>query len=148
MYCPKCRFEYEAQVTKCPDCDVYLVKELPPETKIKATAKKHSWNRLAQLSSLEEEDEKNYTWIQLARLNTEMMAEMVVEALRENDIPVVAYSGTGHFGITGQMGISSYRPVGGGYSIMVAEDYVLEANDIAALIVGEEWDDCRLVDFE
>lgn len=30
-YCPKCRYEYRADVTKCPDCDEKLVDELPAE---------------------------------------------------------------------------------------------------------------------
>ncbi len=31
MFCPKCRYEYVPEVFKCPDCDVWLVRELPPE---------------------------------------------------------------------------------------------------------------------
>jgi hypothetical protein len=31
MYCPRCRSEFEAWVKTCPDCDVSLVAELPPE---------------------------------------------------------------------------------------------------------------------
>ena len=30
-YCPKCRYEYRAEIEKCPDCDVALVDELSPE---------------------------------------------------------------------------------------------------------------------
>lgn len=29
-FCPNCRYEYEEGVTLCPDCDVELVRELPP----------------------------------------------------------------------------------------------------------------------
>lgn len=28
-YCPKCRYEYRAGFSTCPDCDVKLVEELP-----------------------------------------------------------------------------------------------------------------------
>ena len=28
-YCPKCQFEYEAGITRCPDCKVALVDKLP-----------------------------------------------------------------------------------------------------------------------
>lgn len=31
MYCPKCRVEYREDFTKCSDCNVKLVSELPPE---------------------------------------------------------------------------------------------------------------------
>jgi hypothetical protein len=31
MFCPKCRFEYKPEVTKCPDCEVWLVSTLPEE---------------------------------------------------------------------------------------------------------------------
>lgn len=31
MYCPKCRSEFQSWVSTCPDCDVALVPELPPE---------------------------------------------------------------------------------------------------------------------
>jgi len=33
MYCPKCRSEYREGFTKCADCDVPLINELPPEPK-------------------------------------------------------------------------------------------------------------------
>jgi len=31
MYCPRCRSEFEAWVSTCPDCEVPLVAEQPPE---------------------------------------------------------------------------------------------------------------------
>src|SRR6185295_19187951 len=31
MYCPQCRSEYRQGFTRCSDCDVELVWELPPE---------------------------------------------------------------------------------------------------------------------
>ena len=30
-YCPECRYEYRAGFSRCPDCDVSLVEELPEE---------------------------------------------------------------------------------------------------------------------
>lgn len=33
MFCPQCRYEYRPEVTKCPDCDVWLVRELPVDHK-------------------------------------------------------------------------------------------------------------------
>jgi hypothetical protein len=34
MYCPKCRAEFVEGITKCPDCEVDLVEDLPPEDEI------------------------------------------------------------------------------------------------------------------
>jgi hypothetical protein len=31
MFCPECRYEYELGITKCPECGIPLVLELPPE---------------------------------------------------------------------------------------------------------------------
>jgi Putative prokaryotic signal transducing protein len=31
MFCPKCRYEYDFGIAVCPDCEVRLVAELPPE---------------------------------------------------------------------------------------------------------------------
>ena len=31
MFCPECRYEYRQGFAECPDCDVALVHELPPE---------------------------------------------------------------------------------------------------------------------
>ncbi len=32
MFCPSCRAEYKGGITRCSDCDVDLVGELPPES--------------------------------------------------------------------------------------------------------------------
>ncbi len=31
MFCPNCKAEYRQGIHRCPDCDVTLVQELPPE---------------------------------------------------------------------------------------------------------------------
>ncbi len=33
MFCPTCKMEYRPDVTKCPDCDVWLVPRLPDSLK-------------------------------------------------------------------------------------------------------------------
>lgn len=126
MFCPNCKFEYEAGVFKCPDCDEYLVDQLSPDG---------------------EEAESDYHWIQLARINSDQYAEMIKEALESQDIPVILHSGTGHFGITGQMGVIS-RPIGGAYSILVPEENIVDANNIGFSILGDEWEKAKLVNIE
>lgn len=124
-FCPSCEYEYEAGVTECPDCGVKLVDTLPAE-----------------------EEVEDIDWVQLARINSANTAEMVKEALENAEIPVVMRSGAGHFGITGQLGPSSYVPIGGGWSFFVDARRLREADEIAAGILGDEWEKARLIDFD
>ncbi|MFZ5981537.1 MAG: hypothetical protein ACOYVF_12995 [Candidatus Zixiibacteriota bacterium] len=129
-FCPKCRYEYEAGVFVCPDCDERLVALLPDDEN-------------------ESDDYDQYdNWVQLARLSSSQSADMVEEVLQEKNIPVVIYSGTGHFGIVGQMGPSSPRPIGGGYSVFVPEEFVSDADQEASIVLGEEWEKAKLFDIE
>jgi len=131
-FCPKCRYEYESNVTVCPDCNEPLVATLPPETE-------------------EDPDDlmKQYdNWVQLARLTSQPAAEMVMEVFRGKNIPAVLLSGSGHFGVTGQMGMSSFRPVNGAYSVIVPHDFIVDANREAEIILGEEWKKGLLIEIE
>ena len=85
-------------------------------------------------------------WIQLARLTSYQYAQIIVEALRDKDIPVVIHSGAGYFGLLGQMGPSSFRPIDGAFSIMVPREFVVDADREAEAILGDEWKNARLVD--
>ena len=124
MFCPKCHYEYKEEITKCPDCDVWLVKQLEVE-----------------------EDEIEYKdWIQLARINSPQRAEMLIDCFRQKGIPAVLHSGAGHFGITGQLGMSSYVGIGGGFSIYIPKEYIAEADLEASAMMGDEWLACKLVD--
>jgi hypothetical protein len=125
MFCPKCRYEYTQMVTVCPDCNEQLVTRLPDE-------------------SNELDDGKSYDWVQIGRLTSDQYAEMVLEALHSKDIPAVILGGGGHFGQTGQMGPSSARPVGGGFSLMVPREFVTQANEEAQAILGDEWEQAKL----
>ncbi|MBN1211904.1 MAG: hypothetical protein JXA92_04945 [candidate division Zixibacteria bacterium] len=128
-FCPRCRYEYEAGITVCPDCNEMLVDILPEEE--------------------EAAEIKEYiNWVQLARLTSLQSVEMLQEVFGSKSIPVVVQSGTGHFGITGQMGPSSFRPVGGQYSIFVPEEFVADADQEAGLILGDEWEESKLFDIE
>ena len=129
-FCPKCRYEYRIGMSRCPDCDERLVDTMPPEDINKG--------------DLPDEPDKN--WIQIARLYSTAYANMIVELLREKNIPVVAFDGTGYFGFAGQMGISSSRPIGAGISILIPAEYVAEADHEAELALGEIWTQARLID--
>jgi len=86
--------------------------------------------------------------VQLARLTSQHYADMITDALRAKEIPVVVISGAGHFGQTGQMGISSFRPIGGGYSVMVPREFIDRADIEGQQILGEEWEKAKLFDVE
>jgi hypothetical protein len=68
-FCPKCRYEYEAGVEKCPDCLVKLVDKLPKE-----------------FTDAEEE------YVELHTLPGKVYAEMVQEALEKEGIGCVIKS--------------------------------------------------------
>lgn len=128
-FCPNCKYEYKMDTGVCPDCGETLVESLPDE-------------------SVAAEPPPPDDWIQLARLQSPEHAEMILEGLRSKGIPAVILSGTGHFGQTGQMGMSAFRPVGGEYSLMVPAANVIEADTEAHGILGEEWERSRVVDIE
>lgn len=129
-FCPKCHYEYKDDVQTCPDCNLPLV---------------------ANLDAVDREaddPDADRKWVALAKLTSQQHAEMLIEALRAKDIPAVLESDSGFFGMTGQMGPSSFQPVGDGFVIHVDVDKVVEANAAGAAIVGESWEASRLVDFE
>lgn len=131
-FCPVCKYEYNVECSTCPDCEERLVAELPPESE----------------TSQEVPEDKYKDWVPMARFNSDMTAEMVLETLRMNDVPAIIVSGAGHFGQTGQMGISLLQPVGGNYTLMIPHDRVAETDEICQAILGEEWQKMKIVDIE
>lgn len=125
-FCPKCRFEYLAGFTTCPDCEEKLVTVLPEEE-----------------PEIEPEPESYENWVQIARLTSQQIAEMVVEMLRDNEIRATALSGSGPLGITGQMGFASHRPIVGSYSVMVPRESAAEADKLGEALLGDIWRDSR-----
>lgn len=124
-FCPLCHYEYKSEVQICPDCRVDLVPEL-----------------------IVKDDSEYRDWIPLARIMSQQVAEMVLEALREKDIPAVIESGTGYFGTAGAMGPTLYAPIGGGYTIMVPAEYAAEADGEGETILGDDWQKARLTDID
>lgn len=127
-FCPKCRYEYKPGVYNCPDCGEELVDQLPVE-----------------VTADESDISAGYeNWQPLARLTSLQYAEMIVEGLKSKDIPAMMISETGHFGVTGQLGINSFRPIGGGYLILVPLEFAEQADSEAELMLGEDWVKARL----
>ncbi len=125
MFCPKCRYEYEPHIFVCPDCDEKLVAVLPEPVE-------------------EAAEEGEEVWVELARLTSPVSAQMVAEALESKAIPVVILSEGGHFGQTGQIGLTAIQPAAGPYSVVVHEDYVDDADAEAEAVLGEEWRTARV----
>ncbi len=130
-FCPKCKYEYVASVSKCPDCNENLVDSLPEESDL-----------------TDDNFEKYKDWIPLAKFNSDQIAAMTLGSLRSKDIPSVILSGTGHFGMTGQMGASAFRPIGGSYTLLIPEEYVIIADKECKMIFGSEWDKVKIIDLE
>lgn len=127
-FCPKCKYEYKPGTQICPDCQEQLVDQLPVEVTID-----------------ESDIHAGYeNWQPLARLTSNQYAEMVTEGLKAKEIPVLMISETGHFGVTGQLGIGSFLPVGGGFLILVPHEFTEDADKEAELMLGEEWTKARL----
>ena len=131
-YCPKCRYEYEEQIKICPDCGSELVASLPDKESGESAGAGKTYDE----------------WIKIARLTSRDYSEMLLEGLRSKDIPVVILSSTGHFGEIGTMGTFTFPPIGGGYAVLVPEEFVADADREAESILGDVWKAAKLVDIE
>lgn len=127
-YCPKCRFEYNLEITRCPDCDVELVEQLFEE----------------EVEYSDERSLEEAGWVPIGILTANSYAEMVAEGLRDNGIEAEVIAQAGYFGISGMMGDGSYAPGGSGYVILVPTAQVEAANEIAELLLGDIWVKSRL----
>ena len=153
MFCPKCKYEYMAEVTTCADCNETLVTETELKQIIEDQKKVGASPLLEELQNIglfenSVEYPKDIEWVHIARLNSKEMSDMVLEVLHVKDIAAVIHSETGYFGITGQLGMSSYRPIGGGYSLFVDRNSVTDVDNEARVILGEEWEKCKLIEIE
>lgn len=122
-FCPKCRYEYNPEISICPDCEEHLVDILPEKYENES-----------------EIDNQGYdNWVKIGRLSSQAYATMINDGLKSKNIPIVILSGAGHFGQTGQMGTSAFFPAGGSYIVLVPEEFKDDANHEAEIILGEEW---------
>jgi len=123
MYCSRCHYEYIEGTEDCPDCHEKLVPE-PPEV---------------ERSGAADETGEFADWVEIGRLTSQQYADMILEALRTRGMPAIILSGAGYFGLSGQMGISSYLPAGGTYSLLVPGEFVKDADAEAETLLGDEW---------
>jgi hypothetical protein len=130
-FCPKCRYEYRPEISECPDCNEKLVATMPPDPD--------------EFESPDNIDD----WVPIARMTSPQYAEMIVEALRNKEIPAIWSSTSGHFGVTGAMGTSSHQPIpGAGNALHVPKQLVVDACHEVEAILGEDWEKIRLIDLE
>jgi len=126
-YCPKCKYEYNPEISKCPDCDEYLVDQLslePDEVRV-------------------DPNDDHQDWVPLARFSSHQQAQMLVEGLRAKEIPAVIYSSTGSMG---QIGGDIIKPTKDAYTLLVLSEYIEDANMEASVMLGEIWEKSKLVD--
>jgi hypothetical protein len=128
-FCPKCRYEYRPDISVCPDCNEKLLSYLPD----------------LSVSEARDDSANSRNWIPLARFDSQITAEMIIDVLRSKGLPAVLLSGAGYFGLTGQMGLGSFRSIGGAYTVMVSKDSADEAAGEASAILGDEWETVKLI---
>lgn len=103
-FCPKCRYEYEAHVVRCPDCGKKLTESLVRED-----------------SGLPEK-----RFVPMPGLPGRVYAEMVKSVLEERGIPCYIRAD----GMTDTLGISGTSPAAGTVRIFVPEDRLQDCIDI------------------
>ena len=111
-WCPKCRYEYKDGVSHCPDCQIDLVSEIPPEVP---------------------EEYLEAEWVELHSFPGSLYAGMAVEMLRREGIS--AYSMFNFGG--GSLGISGSDFVGADATVFVLEPDFEEALNIIDPMINE-----------
>ena len=127
-FCPKCKYEYQPEVSQCPDCSERLVANLP----------------------MEPEDGEDlsvqYDWTPVANITSPQYGQMILEVLHAKEIPAILSDSSGHFSKIGAVGVSSFQPVAGvGTTLLVPKEHIEDAAGEAQVILGEEWDHVKLV---
>ena len=118
-YCPKCRYEYEARVLLCPDCNEALVDQLPPE----------------KTAAVVPDD----SWIVVGGVASETKSEIARGSLDSSNIPSVILSSTfGAYGKGMDLHFGLANAPGAGNIIMVPREYREEAALILEAVLGED----------
>ena len=98
-FCPKCKYEYNQDVKKCPDCNIDLISKLP-----------------------DHEEAENISFVPLPDLPGRIYAEMVKGAFEESGISCYIRSD----GVLDAFGISGTGPVSKGFRLFVPENRLKE----------------------
>ncbi len=101
-YCPKCKYEFEDKVKVCPDCNIELLEHIP------------------------EDHTANEKLVRLTKLNSAVKADMVKEALEENDIFCLEKSDMFHSAFATE----NTAFAGGEVEIFVVEEKLTKAQNV------------------
>lgn len=104
MFCPECRSEYVDGVMKCPDCNVALIKELPPE----------------ESRDTETKDDKGIVYAPLVRTYSAKDIAFIHSILDGTDI---------RYYIRGE-GLTHLRPLADASILMVDEESIEDAREL------------------
>ncbi|MCF7884894.1 MAG: DUF2007 domain-containing protein [Candidatus Marinimicrobia bacterium] len=107
-YCPQCRYEFKEGIKKCPDCETELVEEL--------------------------DEELEHKFVLIENMESDLTAEMIKEALENNEIPSIIKSDFFHEGF-----LAEPANLPGSHSaIFVPDDQVEKAREIIDNITKEK----------
>jgi len=113
-YCPRCRENFEGELTACPKCGFEFEDN--------------------------EFDTEKYDWVMIAKISNKTSADYAHETLKSYDIPSVIFSESGFFG---EVGLNLPSVTGKGYGkfqVHVPVQFREEAEGVLDMILGEEWE--------
>ena len=110
-FCPKCQAEYHEGISRCPDCDIELVKFLPPQ---------------------DEHGEADSKAVLLCQTNDIAIARLLEESLISKGIHCVVKSSMGTY--SGYMAIDQVMK---GLKIYINENALERAIEIAETIIPD-----------
>ncbi len=131
-FCPSCKYEYNPQVSVCPDCDQTLVSHLP------TTAASGTFKSMTGSSGAFMPDD---SWVGVCRIVGQMDQGLAKGALDTNNIPSMLISSAfttlgGGSGLSMQAGLSGKT---GGDVILVPREFREDAEIILEAILGDDF---------